>query len=180
MNNPVTVTTGSNGLGSVTITVLNTTAPGPHWVNASYAGLAGTTGVIGDATNTRIVILAPTVLTIDSIEGTLIAGQTLIVNGTLLDEWGMPLLDAEGNASGGVIHLYIDDNDVGGTWSVISDGPTGAYSLTYTLPQGITAGAHTIEVRFLGGYLWVDPVGAGDSVNPEFYLPANANAIFNS
>jgi len=180
MNNAVTVTTDSNGMGSVTITVLNTTAPGPHWVNASYAGLAGTTGVIGDATNTRIIILASTVLTIDSIEGTLIAGQTLIVNGTLLDEWGMPLLDAEGNASGGVIHLYIDDNDVGGTWSVISDGPTGAYSLTYTLPQGITAGAHTIEVRFLGGYLWVDPVGAGDSVNPEFYLPANANAIFNA
>jgi len=180
MNAPVTVTTDSNGFGSVEITVLNTTAPGPHSIDASYGGLSGTTGVIGDAASTRIVILAPTVLTIDSVEGDLIAGQILIVNGTLLDEWGMPLLDGDGNASGGVIHLFIDGNNVGGTWAVISDGPTGAYSLTYTLPQGTTAGAHDVEVRFLGGYLWVDPVGAGDSVNPEYYLPANATSQFNA
>jgi hypothetical protein len=180
MNIPVFVTTDANGLGSVEITVLNTTLQGPHWINADYGGMNGTTGVIGDTMSTGIIILAPTVLTVDSVEGVLIAGQTLIVNGTLLDEWGQPLLDSEGNASGGVIHLFVDGNDIGGTWATLSNGSTGAYSLTYTLPQNTLAGAHSLEVRFLGGYLWVDPVGAGDSVNPEYYLPSNASAAFNA
>ena len=180
MNAPVVVMTDGSGFASIEITVLNTTSPGPHWINADYTGEPGTTGVIGDATATRLVVLAPTVLTVDSIEGTLVAGQTLIVNGTLLDEWGVPLLDIEGNASGGVIHLFIDGNDVGGTWATFSDGPTGTYSLIYTLPQGTIAGPHNLEVRFLGGYLWVDPVGSGDSVNPEYYLPSNMTAMFNA
>ena len=180
MNIPVFVTTDSNGLASVDITVLNTTIQGPHWINATYAGLNGTTGVIGDAMSTRMIVLAPTVLSVDTVEGALIAGQTLIINGTLLDEWGMPLLDSEGTASGGVIHLYIDGNDVGSTWATLSNGSTGAYSIIYTLPQATDAGGHSLEVRFLGGYLWVDPVGAGDSVNPEYYLPSNATAAFNA
>ena len=180
MNAPVLVTTDSNGFGTVEITVLNTTSTGPHWINATYLGLNGTTGVIGDSMSTRIVILAPTVLTVDSVEGALVAGQTLIVNGTLLDEWGQPLLDTAGNESGGVIHLLIDGNDVGSTWATLSDGPSGAFSLTYTLPQNIDAGGHNLEVQFLGGYLWVDPVGAGDSVNPEYYLASSAIAQFNA
>ena len=72
--------------------------------------------------STRMIVLAPTVLTVDTVEGALIAGQTLIINGTLLDEWGMPLLDSEGTASGGVIHLYIDGNDVGSTWATLYNG----------------------------------------------------------
>ena len=110
----------------------------------------------------------------------MIAGQTLIVNGTLLDEWGLSLLDTEGNASGGVIHLAIDGNGVGSTWATISNGTTGEYSLVYTLPQNIEAGGHTLEVSFLGGYLWVDPVGSGDSVNPEYYLGSTATSQFNA
>ena len=51
MNTPLTVTTDANGLGTVEVTVLNTTTPGPHTIFASYAGLSGTTGVIGDATD---------------------------------------------------------------------------------------------------------------------------------
>ncbi|MEE2758943.1 MAG: transglutaminase domain-containing protein [Candidatus Thermoplasmatota archaeon] len=180
MNVPLNVTTDANGFGTVTITVLNTTTPGPHTILAEYLGLSGTTGVIGDSTSTRIVILAPTVLAIDSIEGELIAGQTLIVNGTLLDEWGLPLLDTDGNASGGVIHLAIDGVGVGNTWSTISNGTTGEFSLVYTLPQNIEAGGHVLEVSFLGGYLWVDPVGAGDSVNPEYYLGSTATGEFNA
>ena len=173
-------TTDANGLATVTLLVSNMTTPGAHTISATYPGLAGTTGVIGDAAAVQIIVLAPTVLTIDSIEGTMIAGQTLVLNGTLLDEHGAALLDSAGNVSGGVIHLYVDGVDVGSVWSVISDGPSGAYSLTYTLPQSIPAGAHTVEVRFLGGYLWVDPVGSGDSVNPEFYLPSMANGSFNA
>ncbi|MBK39566.1 MAG: hypothetical protein CMB50_05015 [Euryarchaeota archaeon] len=180
MNSPLFVTTDANGFGTVEVAVLNTTTPGPHTILADYAGLNGSTGVIGDATSTRIVILAPTVLTVDSVEGELIAGQTLIVNGTLLDEWGQALLDTEGNASGGVIHLAIDGNGVGSTWATISNGTTGEYSLVYTLPQNIEAGGHTLEVSFLGGYLWVDPVGSGDSVNPEYYLGSTATSQFNA
>ncbi|MBJ84064.1 MAG: hypothetical protein CMB52_00915 [Euryarchaeota archaeon] len=180
MNQPVFVTTDSSGFGTVEISVLNNTTTGPHTILADFPGISGTTGMVGDSTSTRIVILAPTVLTIDSIEGELIAGQSLIVNGTLLDEWGQPLLDTDGNATGGVIHLAIDGNGVGGTWSTLSDGSTGEFSLVYTLPQNIEAGGHVLEVSFLGGYLWVDPVGSGDSVNPEYYLGSTANAQFNA
>jgi hypothetical protein len=180
MGDSVSVTTDSLGLATVQLNVSNTTLTGPHWLNASYAGLPGTTGVLGDSAAVRVVVLAPTVLTIDSVEGTLIAGQTLIVNGTLLDEHGNPLIGMDGNDSGGVIHLIIDGNDVGSAWAVISDGPSGTYSITYTLPQGIPAGGHSLEVAFLGGYLWVDPVGSGDSVNPEYYLPSTAIGMFNA
>ena len=174
------VTTDSSGIATTNLLVDALTAPGAHTISATYAGMPGTTGVLGDAMSVQVIVLAPTVLTIDSIEGTLIAGETLIVNGTLLDEHGAALLDLAGNASGGVIHLYVDGVDVGSAWAVISDGPSGTYSLTYTLPQAIPAGGHSIEVRFLGGYLWVDPVGSGDSVNPEFYLPSNASGAFNA
>ncbi|MDP6899727.1 MAG: transglutaminase domain-containing protein [Candidatus Thalassarchaeaceae archaeon] len=174
------ITTDASGIGSGIFNVSNSTTPGPHWLNASYGGLAGTTGVLGDTFQTRVVVLAPTNLTIESIEGTLIAGESLLINGTLLDEHGNPLVGTDGNATGGVIHLILDGSDVGPVWATLSDGPTGAYSIIYTLPQGITAGPHNISVEFYGGYLWVDPVGSGDSVNPEYYLPASLNSTFNA
>ena len=36
-----------------------------------------------------------------------------------------------------------------------------------------------VEVRFTGGRDWVDPVGIGDSVDPEFYMPSSATVDFN-
>ena len=33
-------------------------------------------------------------------------------------------------------------------------------------------GPHSARVDFLGGYSWVDPMGQGDSINPEYYLPS--------
>jgi len=173
------ITTDANGYGAVNLTVSNMTLPGPHYLFASFAGIAGTTGVLGDDANAGVVILAPTVLSIDSIEGTLIAGQTLIINGTLLDEHGMYLLGSDGNASGGIIHLLVDGQDIGSTWAVMTDPTFGTFSITYTLPQGITAGAHSVGIEFLGGYLWVDPIGSGDSANPEYYLSSNAQDVFN-
>ncbi|MEE3082555.1 MAG: transglutaminase domain-containing protein [Candidatus Thermoplasmatota archaeon] len=177
---PATITTDASGLGSVTVTVDNQTAVGPHWINASYAGLLGTTGIVGDDHATRVIILAPTNLTINTIEGTQIAGQTLLINGTLLDEHGNPLLGGDGTPAGGVVHLWLDGSDVGSTWAAISNGSTGEFSIIYTLPQAITAGHHDIAVEFLGGYLWVDPVGSGDSVNPEYYLNSSAQGAFNA
>lgn len=173
------ITTDANGYGAVNLTVSNMTLPGPHDLFASFSGLPGTTGVLGDNASVGVVVLAPTVLSIDTIEGTLIAGQTLIVNGTLFDEHGMYLLGSDGNASGGIIHLLVDGQDVGSTWAVMTDPTFGTFSIAYTLPQGTTAGAHTVEVSFLGGYLWVDPIGSGDSANPEYYLPSNDQGAFN-
>ncbi|MDP6905886.1 MAG: hypothetical protein QF440_00525, partial [Candidatus Thalassarchaeaceae archaeon] len=173
-------TTDLNGFANLTFTISNITTPGPHYINASYAGLAGSTGVIGDIDWTRVVVLAPTELTVTSVEGSRIAGQNLIVNGTLLDEHGNALRGTDGNESGGIVHLIVDGFDVGPTWAAYSNASTGEYSIIYTLPQDIDAGNHTLTVEFLGGYLWVDPVGAGDSVNPEYYLGSSLEATFNA
>ena len=32
---------------------------------------------------------------------------------------------------------------------------------------------------FFGGFTWVDPMGQGDSLNPEYYLPAASTVEFN-
>lgn len=175
------VVTDANGLATVMLTVPDTTAPGPLNVTADYSGMPGTTGVLGDATAVRVVVLAPSVVTVTSAEGTFIAGEDIWINGTLLDEHGAALIhSATGENASGLLHLEIDNVDVGDGWMVMTNATTGAFSLHYVLPTGITAGAHTAEVRFLGGYLWVDPVGQGDSANPEYYLPSSAVFDFNA
>ena len=45
-------------------------------------------------------------------------------------------------------------------------------------PENIGAGLHNIQVRFNGGRDWVDPIGDGDSANPEFYYPSVASENF--
>ena len=47
------------------------------------------------------------------------------------------------------------------------------------MPEDTAAGAHLIEVRYLGGRDWVDPIGVGDPANPDFYLPSSAQVNFN-
>ena len=49
-------------------------------------------------------------------------------------------------------------------------------SLEYS--QSIEAGLHNIRVKFNGGRDWVDPIGEGDSANPEFYKPSSASENF--
>ena len=56
---------------------------------------------------------------------------------------------------------------------------TGAYSIAYTLPEDTAAGPHLIRVEFRGGREWVDPVGYGDTNNPEYYMPSSATVDFN-
>lgn len=162
--------TDENGIGIGNFSVPSTWVAGPLTINATHDGIPGTTGVLGDSTFTRVVILAPTILTIDSIEGDLIAGQTIIVNGTLLDEHGSSLLNETGEAVGGIIHLAIDGEDTGSGTIVQSDPISGAWSISYTLPLETTPGPHNATAFFLGGFLWVDPMGQGDSLNPEYYL----------
>ena len=45
-------------------------------------------------------------------------------------------------------------------------------------PQSIDAGPHNIQVRFNGGRDWVDPIGEGDSANPDFYYPSSDSVNF--
>ena len=40
-------------------------------------------------------------------------------------------------------------------------------------------GQHQARVEFLGGFSWVDPMGQGDSVNPEYYLGSTDSLAFN-
>jgi len=171
--------TDANGTATLTFTVDQMQAPGALSIDISFAGIPGTTGVQGDATFTRVVILAPTNLIIDTIEGDLIAGQTVIVNGTLLDEHGQPLLNETGLAAGGIIHLAIDGQDTGSVTIAMSNATTGSFSMVHTLPFDTTPGPHIATVTFLGGFIWVDPMGSGDSLNPEYYLGSVSNATFN-
>ena len=82
----------------------------------------------------------------------------------------MPLY-VDGVASVAIVRLFVDGVPVA---SVQSDALTGAYSIAYLVPESTTSGMHMVEVRFTGGRDWVDPVGIGDSVDPEFYMPSSA------
>ena len=40
-------------------------------------------------------------------------------------------------------------------------------------------GQHTFSIEFLGGFTWVDPMGQGGSLNPEYYLSSITTSQFN-
>ena len=87
----------------------------------------------------------------------------------------MPLY-VDGVESVAIVRLFVDGVPVAG---VQSDALTGAYAVSYLVPESTTSGPHMVEVRFTGGRDWVDPVGIGDSVDPEFYMPSSATVDFN-
>ena len=167
LNISITAITDMNGNASVLLNVPAATAPGPLNLTAEYAGLAGSTGVAGDNDIARVIILAPTVLSITSVEGEFVSGEVFYVNGTLLDEFGMVLQEG-GVPQGGIVHLEIDGAET--LTMVESNATTGIFSIQYTLLGDIGPGAHLVGVYFQGGYMWVDPMGQGDSSNPEYYL----------
>ena len=176
LNISTSVTTDSNGSAWAVLGVPSNTMPGPLSINASYLGMAGTTGVLGDEDSVLVVILAPTVITIDSVEGDLVAGQDIWINCTLLDEWGS-VLKTNGVPSSGILRLSIDGNDTGAY--IESNATTGAYSMMYTMPSDTSAGSHMATVFFRGGFMWVDPIGQGDSTNPEYYLNSSSDYLVN-
>ncbi|RZD51833.1 MAG: hypothetical protein CXT67_07895, partial [Methanobacteriota archaeon] len=112
LNISTTVVTDVNGTAWALLNVPGHIAPGPLSINASYLGMAGTTGVLGDEDTTMVIILARTVITIDSIEGNFIAGDVIWVNGTLVDEHGN-LLQTGGVPAASILHLSVDGNDTG-------------------------------------------------------------------
>ena len=171
----ITVLTAANGTAWGNLTVPATYDVGPTGIHADYAGIAGTTGIIGTNATSQFVVLAQTEVQIVDAPTVLVAGDTLVVNGTLLDDLGM-VLKRNGENATAIVHLLIDGVPVA---SVETDNMTGAYTLTYTLPEDTAAGPHVIGVEFRGGREWVDPVGYGDTNNPEYYMPSSATVDFN-
>ena len=172
------VTTDSSGLANTSFVVDSNRVAGPMEINVIFSGIEGTTGLVGDETSTRVIVLAPTVIEITDFTGSSISGESVTFHGTLLDEHGNPLIE-NGVESGGVIHLSIDGSDVGAIYTALSNSSTGIWSITYDLPLDTDFGAHIVKVEFFGGFTWVDPMGQGDSLNPEYYLPSSSESIFN-
>ena len=128
-----TSSTNENGIASYSFTVDENRVVGFMDVSATFGGLAGTTGLASSADATRVVILAPTVLAITSVSGTGIAGETITLEGTLLDEHGMPLMESAVPSSG-LVRLSIDGIDMGPEFTVLTNATTGAWSILYPCP----------------------------------------------
>ena len=76
------------------------------------------------------------------------------------------------------VHLYIDEIDVGPLYIDVTNSTTGAWQIIYD-SLDMDYGQHTFSIEFLGGFTWVDPMGQGDSLNPEYYLSSIVTSPFN-
>ena len=170
--------TDSNGSATASILVRPDRDPGPMEVIATFSGINGSTGLLGDESWTRVVVLAPTEILLKEASSPSIAGGSVTMVGSLLDERGQ-VLQVDGNSTGGLIHLYIDGIDVGPAYTILSNATTGQWSITYLIPAEMDFGPHTARVDFLGGFSWVDPMGQGDSLNPEYYMSSSDSLAFN-
>ena len=169
------LTTAENGSAYGTLPTPANMTVGVKDVNAIFSGTSGTTGLLGSESNSSFVVLAQTNITISEYPESLVAGDYLTVNGTLLDDLGQSL-EIMGVPSAAVVHLMVDGNSVA---SIETDAFTGQFSLGYPLPEDISAGPHTITVEFFGGRDWVDPIGVGEPSNPEYYMPTSTTVPFN-
>lgn len=170
-----TLTTFANGTAVGFLTVPSNQSIGFNDLEVSFSGIPGTTGLIGSNASTQFAVLAQTNMVISTSPSTLIAGDSFTVQGTLLDDLNQTLT-INGVSSVAIVHLLVDGVPVS---SVETDAVSGNYSIGWTLPEDTAAGAHLIEVRYLGGRDWVDPIGVGDPANPDFYLPSSAQVNFN-
>jgi len=164
-----------DGSVEIIISVPSDMEPGIATLSAVYSGDAGVNGVVGSMKNITFVILAQTNLTI--IEGPELvqAGYMFNISGTLLDDINNSLLIA-GVPSGGVIHLFVDGDEVA---SVFSDAVAGTFTISHTMPLDSTVGSHNILLTFTGGRDWVNPIGVGDNANPDYYWQSSATLEFN-
>jgi len=173
-----TITTDAAGLSTVLVPVSDSRTQGPLTITTEFLGISGTTGLMGDSTWTRVIVLAPSEIEITNITGTMIAGESISFSGILLDEHGN-LLTENGNSKGGIIHINIDGIYLGIAYTTLSNASTGIWNINYNLPLDTDYGSHTVTARFLGGFTWVDPMGQGDPLNPEYYLPSSVSVNFN-
>jgi transglutaminase-like putative cysteine protease len=168
-------TTATNGTAYGSLQVPANTSVGPNDIHVDYAGISGTTGLLGSNATTRYIVLAATNLTITEYPEIRTAGEQLVVKGTLLDDLGLAL-QLNGNDASGIVYLLVDGIPVA---SATTNATTGAYTLSYTLPSSTSPGPHQIRVEFRGGRDWVDPIGFGDINNPEYYLASFDTVDFN-
>tara|TARA_B100000683_G_scaffold149830_1_gene145008 strand:- start:8942 stop:17890 length:8949 start_codon:yes stop_codon:yes gene_type:complete len=171
----LTVVTDASGMAQDVLTLPANLSVGEATLTAEYGGLPGTTGLVGSNATTRFVVLASTEITITEAPVSLIAGDAFDVRGTLLDDLGLPLA-VDGTPSLAIVHLLVDGVPVS---SVETTASNGSFLLSYVLPEGTDPGQHQISVQFKGGRDWVDPIGAGDPANPEYYLPTQTDVSFN-
>ena len=167
-------TTDSMGVVDVNLTVPADVQVGFHDLDAEFTGIPGTTGLVGDTASVTFVVLGQTVVNITESSSAITAGDVLYVNGTLLDDLGLPL-QIDGNNSIAVVYLLVDGVPVS---SVQSNSADGMFMFAWNSPESINAGQHNIIVSFAGGRDWVDPVGDGDSANPDFYHPSSDSVNF--
>ena len=171
-----TITTLTNGTGEAILGVPFDLDPGFMSVLGTYPGTNGTTGLLGVNGTTTFVVLAGTNLTLVSAPSDLIAGSNYTITGRLLDDLGAPLIE-DGQPAGAILRLLIDGVEVATT---SSDPVTGGFSFEGLLSASTDPGIHEFQVRFDGGRDWVDPIGTGEDLSPEFYLPSFDVSPFNA
>ncbi|DAC09887.1 MAG TPA: hypothetical protein D7I09_04960, partial [Candidatus Poseidoniales archaeon] len=171
----ITVVTDASGMAQDVMTLPANLTVGEASLKAEYAGLPGTTGLVGSNATTRFVVLASTEIVITEAPVSLVAGDAFDVRGTLLDDLGLPLTK-DGTPSLAIVHLLVDGVPVS---SVETDASNGSFLLSYVLPASTDPGLHQVSVQFKGGRDWVDPIGVGDPANPEYYLPSQTDVDFN-
>ncbi len=168
-------TTDSNGIAWANFTLPEDLTPGLNIVTAEYAGIAQPDGLLGSRTSVNFIALANTIITIDDHTPSLIVNQDFYLNGTLLDDIGLPLM-MDGENFSGVVYLVIDGNT---TLSVQSNNSTGSFAFIWQVPQSFGAGNHTVEVRFTGDPAWSNPGSSqANAANPPYYMPSSANDTF--
>ena len=86
------VTTDSTE-GTLVIPVDAQRTQGPMLISAEFPGINGSTGLIGDSTWSRVIVLAPTIIEFTELSGSMIAGENITHKGTLLDEHSQLLTD---------------------------------------------------------------------------------------
>ena len=147
------IMTDSSGFAVGNFSVPSSWPVGFMTINAIYCTW-NNLGVVGDETFTRVVILLKTFLTLDSVEGDLVAGQTIYVNGTLLDENGAVALNQTGDPVVGLIHLAMDgiDKEVPlRLCYLIQATRLVEYSIHFA--TGDHSRTHNVSASFLGGFL---------------------------
>ena len=171
----VVTTSDSNGIAWANLTLPIGLTPGVNHLTAAYAGLNTSDGLEPSSANASFVALARTLITIDEHTQLMVVNQDLYLNGTLLDNLGLPLL-LDGNASAGVVELVIDGNV---TAFVQTNATTGEFSFVWQVPQSFYAGNHSVEVRYTADPAWGNPgASEANSANPPYYLPSNASSTF--
>ncbi|MGY8701826.1 MAG: hypothetical protein ACKVHH_03855 [Candidatus Poseidoniales archaeon] len=168
-------TTDSNGIAWANFTLPEDLTPGLNILTAQYAGISQPDGLLGSNANASFIALANTIITIDDHTASLIVNQDFYLNGTLLDDIGLPLM-MDGENFSGVVYLVIDGNT---TLSVQSNNSTGVFAFIWQVPQSFGSGNHTVEVRFTGDPSWSNPGSSQANVaNPPYYMPSSANDTF--